>query len=490
MHDPQIEEDVLIDNPTIVLWHPALHQQVAHEQLAFLTIGFEPRYQRDIALQVIDRATADVGIRSYTVWELQRKPDVLMKVWIPAGKNASNVWESLRAQARSQPHLGLTLSDSTFLVLTSLAHHLWPRSLTQLDIDDALEVGGDFLASGQVFGPLPDEFSSLIRRGVLAPVAADTVGIKFFIWLSLSELMPSERGRATFERELVRVVTSTPHIYATSIFSGSSTTASYIVSGRFKPEHYEALARELQPRLAALGEPFIATNTDTALSTLFSPIDRSEALLPVTEGPITAEEPRATPLNVSALLEMEESASLEYKGSAFNYIPTTDEGRTDLSSAEFANRSKKVRDAITKGCTGFLNSGGGTLIIGVLEADRVALDVARKYNPSAVVEGGYVVVGVDRTLDGRRLSWDEFERRLRTLLSDSITPSPDPWIDIVRLDHAGMDLAAITIRQPSTWFWAKTSTDSDLFYVRYGNATRPLRGPAQVHHMRSSPRDM
>lgn len=314
-------------------------------------------------------------------------------------------------------------------------------------------------------------------------------GIKFFVWLSLSDLLPSERARSTLQTELIRVVNSTPHIYATSIYGGSSNRASYLLSGRFKPEHYEALARELQPRLSNLGEPFIATNTDTALSTLYGPIDRWEALLPTTDGLIVPEAAQSLPLDILALLQMDESLSLEFKGSAFNFIPTDEQGRR-VSDAEAANRAKKVRDAITKSCAGFLNAGGGTLIIGALESERVTTDVASAYNSAAKVGGKYVVVGVDRSFDGRRLTWDAFERRLRTHLSESITPSPDPWIEISRLEYEGMDLAAITIRPPTTWFWAKTSTDSDLFYVRYGNATRPLRGPAQVHHMRSSPREI
>src|SRR5207245_1079870 len=96
-----------IEQSATVLWHPNLHRQVAQEQLAFLTIGFQPRYQREAALRVIDRATEATGVRSYTIWELQRKPDLLAKIWVPAGKNAEDVWASLRVEARAEPHIHL-----------------------------------------------------------------------------------------------------------------------------------------------------------------------------------------------------------------------------------------------------------------------------------------------------------------------------------------------------------------------------------------------
>jgi hypothetical protein len=393
---------------------------------------------------------------------------------------------SLRSEAKNQPHLRFELAGSTFLVLTSITHHLWPRPLDPIDIEDALEIGGDFLTAGAGRGPVPEEFSSLLRRHIISPVPTDTSGIKFFIWLALSELLPSERARATVEQELIRVVNTTPHIYGTSVYSGSSGSASYLVTGRLKPEHYETLARELQPRLSALGEPFIATNTDTALSTLFGPIDRVEKLLDADITKNAPDVPQGVP-DLAALLTMEESEGVEFKGSALTHIPVG--SAEDSQGAAASNRDKKVRDAITKSCAGFLNSNGGILVIGVVEPGRIPLGQAQAYNSAATEVGQYIVVGVDHAVDGRRLTWDQFERRLRALLSDSITPRPDPWIRILRLDSNGLDVAAVVVGKPSTWFWANTSTDTEVFYVRYGNATRPLRGPAQIHHMRSTPRD-
>lgn len=488
MHDTRPEADQKSEQLSTVLWHPDLHRQVAQEQLAFLTIGFQPRYQRDTALQVIDRANAVIGVRSYVVWELQRKPDLLVKLWIPAGKNAEDVLQSLLAEAGSQPHLSLDLNITIFVVWTTLSHHLWPRALTPTDIEEALENGGDYLTSGHLAGVLPERLVSLTRRQIMGTVAGGTVGIKFFIWLALSELLPNERARATLESELIRFVNTTPHVYSTSIYSGAG-IASYIVSGRFKPENFEVLARELQPRLATLGVPFIATNTDTALSTLFGPIDRVESLLPVEDCSSRRTEPHPGSLQLSSLLQRDESATLEFKGSAFTPIPSEETEPRGRNDAERVNRAKKIRDAITKSCAGFLNSGGGVLVIGVLEAERTPLERARRYNARAAEAGQYIVVGIDPAIDGRPISWDGFERRLRAQLSESIFPSPDPWIQIVRLSNDSIEVAAVIVEEPTTWYWAKTSTDSDVFYVRYGNATRPLRGPAQLHHMRSRPRD-
>lgn len=470
-----------------VLWHPDLHRQAAQEDLAFLTIGFQPRYHRATALQIIDRAVTAVGVHSYTLWELQRKPDLLMKVWIPAGKNSEDLWRALSREAEANPQLRLDLVVSTYVVQATLHHYLWPNRATGTDIDEVLELGGDLLTSGTLFGEMPKQLDTLTRRQLIAPLAAGATGIKFFIWLSLSELLPNERAKTSLETELVRVVTTTPHVYATSVYRTLGTTP-YLISGRFKPENYEVLARDLQPRLSVLGEPFFAINTDTALSTMFGAVDRTEALLPPgkSSSPLQVSRPA---LNIDELLQQDESPTFEIKGSAFTPIPLGEFDARSQTSAERASRSKGVRDSIVKTCAGFLNSSGGVLLVGVVEAERATLDDARRYNPDAVEAGNYIAVGIDSSIDGKRITWDEFERRLRSLLSNSITPSPDPWVEIHSLRLGALKLAAVVVSQPTTWFWANTSSDQDVFYVRYGNATRPLRGPAQMQHMRSSARD-
>jgi hypothetical protein len=471
-----------------VLWHPDLHRQAAKEDLAFLTIGFQPRYHRATALQVIDRANAAVGIRSYVLWELQRKPDLLMKVWLPAGKNTDDLWQALRHEAATNPQIRLEVALSTYVVQTTLYHHLWPTRVTSADAEDALDLGGDLLTSGIVYGSLPKELDLLTRRQLIASLTTSATGIKFFIWLSPSELFPNERAKTTLETELVRVVTTTPHIYATSVYRTLGDVP-YLISGRFKPERYEVLARELQPRLAALGEPFLATNTDTALSTLYNPIDRTEALLPPSVKNSVTSKRGVSRLELDEFLDQDESPTLEVKGSAFTPILLGAGETRDQSEAERAKRAKVIRDSIVKACTGFLNAHGGYVLVGLLEADRATFEEAKNYNPDAIHFGKYIAVGVDTKIDGRGISWDEFERRLRTHLNNSITPSPDPWIDIQCLNAGPLKVAAIVIEEPNTWFWASTSSDQDVFYVRYGNATRPLRGPAQVQHMRSAKRD-
>lgn len=473
-----------------VLWHPDIHRQAAQEDLAFLTVGFEPRYHRPTALQIIDRANVSVGIRSYVLWELQRKPDILMRAWIPAGKNTDDLWRALHVEAANNPQLRVELVPSTYVVQTVLHHHLWPNraaAAAAADIDDILEHGGDLLTSGVLYGEVPKEFEPLLRRRLIASVDFNAVGIKFFIWLSPSELLPNERAQSTLETELIRVVTGTPHIYATSVYRTLGPVP-YLISGRFKPEHYEVLARELQPRLAVLGEPFFATNTDTSLSTLFAPIDRTEALLPPAHSAnLTLK--RDSRIRLEELLDQDESGSLEVKGSAFTPIVLENADSISRVPDSHSGYSKSVRDAITKTCAGFLNSHGGVLLIGLLEKDRATLKAAQEYNPDALDLGKYIAVGVDTSAGGKQLTWDEFERRLRTQLSASIIPSPDPWIEVQSFTVGPLKIAAVVIAEPNTWFWANTSTDKDVFYVRYGNATRPLRGPAQLQHIRSANRD-
>ncbi len=465
-----------------VIWHPDLHRQVAQEQLAFISLSLRPRYKRDLALQIIDRATAVTGVRSYVVWEQMRKPDLLMRAWLPPGKNSADLVDEMRREAGQVPGQPSELDSWAFDVRRTLAHHLWPTSLEQEQLSDALANGSDYLTSGQVFGPVPDLLMSLMKRRYVAPIQIDSNGIKFFVWLTVSDILPSDSARSHLESELVRVVNSVRDVYATSVYSGDSRAANYLVTGRFKPENYEVLAKELQPSLADLGGSFIAVNTDSSLSTLFGPIDRIEALL---RSPLDSVVSVTVPQTdeILQILRSPESDVLEFKGSAFTPLDT--DGRK-MQDAEISGRTKKVRDAVIKSVSGFLNTRGGCLVIGVLESDRVANSALLQQGTQA---GEYLVIGVDESVDGKPVTWDEFERRLRQLISDSIDPAPDPWVNIQRLSFEGMDVACLRVREPNTWFWSKTSTETDVFYVRYGNATQPLRGPAQRNHMRSLPRE-
>ncbi|MCB1029368.1 MAG: ATP-binding protein [Microthrixaceae bacterium] len=466
-----------------VLWHPEMHLRTAKEQLAFFALGFQPRYHRDSVLQTIDRAAATLAISSYVVWELQRKPDILLKVWIPSGCTSEDVLTAIQQEAIKHPTVPVETTSAVFLVGRVVSHYLWPNLvLSDQDRNDVLDLGGDYLTSGVVLGDVSPDLEPLVVRRHAAILEPDQGGIKFFIWVRVSELHNSSRTRSQVEAEIIRIVGSTPHIYGTSVYAGTGNLGDYLISGRMKD--YEALARQLQPRLATLGEPFIALNTDTALSTLYNPIDRIENLLGI--GMVKAEAGRFglnNAVDIVTLLESDESEFLEVKGSALDFIRVgRDQG---LKVKERANLAK---DAVIKACAGFLNGTGGRLVIGAVEKERFTFDEVTEFYPDAKEVGEFIVIGVDREVEGKgEISWDEFERRLRTVLSGSLNPLPDPWIHIQRADIGGLDVALVSVEQPDGWFWADTSSAKEVFFARYGNATRPLSGRAQASHMRSQP---
>jgi len=472
-----------------VLWHPDLHKRVVKEELGFLSLAFKPRYGRDAAKQIIDRATERAAIRSYTVWELHRKPDIILKAWLPPGTSSTDLGLILQAEARRQSDVPVELTFEVFDVAQVVSHHLWPRPVTETDREFALESGGDLLTDGRASEEDLLRAEKLLARRLVAPIEPSPEGIKFFIWLTRTDQLTTEKGLGAYENQLLSVMASAPNIFATSIYAGSvGGRVDYLVSGRIKPIHYESIASHLQPRLAMVGDPYCATNTDTCLSTLYVPIDRVESLLePLEAGALGVTPPINLDLDIDVILASEEGDFLEFKGSAFAPIAASD--AQGVTPEEVRNRSRKVRDAITKSCAGFLNTGGGQLVIGVLESARVELGAAVTYDPSATQVGKYIVVGRDRYAEGAgELDWDAFERRLRTQIANTISPSPEPWLSVHRLIFGELELAVVSITEPDTWFWAKLGGDEDVFFARYGNTTKPLKGQALLNHIRSRPR--
>jgi hypothetical protein len=147
------------------------------------------------------------------------------------------------------------------------------------------------------------------------------------------------------------------------------------------------------------------------------------------------------PVDLQELIRLGEGPQLEFK-----------------SSLRFDYRENKVNRelerVVAKSIAGFLNSNGGTLLIGIADQGNV--------------------VGIQRDIDSlSNKSLDAFERALRTAIGKYLGAdvSADIFVDFPETD--GLKIARVKCDKHPEAVYLRDG-DRYEFYVRDGNATRPL----------------
>lgn len=451
------------------LWHYDLHRVVASERLYFLGLNFTHAYAREIAVAQLKTAFRALSIPSYVMWELIGDIDVLVKVWLPPRVSKAELETELN-EAAMYPHL---FTVDSFSVDHTLYHWLWDGNLPDhRDVPDSHMV--------ELNGPNPPGSSVVkdyVGRGLIAR-SRPRKSLKFFLRITRGE----HKGRALYqERELsnriIEVVTSAKDITNASIFQGDG-FARYLISGRVSPTKFELIATDLTAAINDLGlSLYRGTRTITHLSALSRPVDRREQLL-------SYEQATAHPTaSLEDLLHEDEHGALEFKASALTNVGRATKG------ADRLQKDKAMEDSIVKGIAGLLNASGGHLVIGVAETNEFTLAELQTVFPDAQEHGAYIVIGVEHEYPSK--GWDGYERRLRKLLSDHLTPDPSAWMAIKRADHPAGPVAIIAVRRPDRWYYAASTTRGsrpEQFYARIGNETLPLAGPSMDSYRERSPR--
>lgn len=145
-----------------------------------------------------------------------------------------------------------------------------------------------------------------------------------------------------------------------------------------------------------------------------------------------------------------ESASLEFK-------------QTMRWDTKLQKRSTEVLRACMKTVCAFLNSGGGTLLIGVADTGE----------PKGL-EDDLQDFSDKQTVDG-------FQLRFRDALSASLSPDPSQLVTLSFPYANGIQICRVDVsRSPHPVFLAAKGGGSAEFYVRKGNASHPLTNVRQA----------
>ena len=155
--------------------------------------------------------------------------------------------------------------------------------------------------------------------------------------------------------------------------------------------------------------------------------------------------------SVQELLAEMETDRVEFKSSAYySYKPDVPE--------------KVVTESMLKTVAGFLNSGGGTLAIGISDDGEI--------------------LGIQPDLDRKNMDGDRYVNSLTTVIERCLGPLASTMAKIQLQSVDGVQVALVHVTPSSEPIYARVSTRDRAFFVRVNNSTRILEGPDLVGYVK------
>jgi len=147
-------------------------------------------------------------------------------------------------------------------------------------------------------------------------------------------------------------------------------------------------------------------------------------------------------MTIDQLIANDEDAAVEFKSTA----------RWDIREER---RNPAIEDAIVKTAAAFLNTDGGTLLVGIgPEGTLVGLDLDYAHvKPS---------------------NGDGFVNWLTTHLVNALGAAAVMRTRARIICHQGVAVCRLDVGRSTRPVWAKTSKEPDVFFVRMNNSSRPL----------------
>lgn len=195
-------------------------------------------------------------------------------------------------------------------------------------------------------------------------------------------------------------------------------------------------------------------------------------------------QPPAEPQAVSTFFNREESTTFEAKGSAFSPLEAwLDRAPGTPEDEGFAEDKDFFRTTIAKTIVAMLNTEGGEILIGALEADRYAEDNRERVQlrlETFPLEGRFRLLGLQDPVYRRR-RWDGFDRKFQELLKPMIDGTIGRRVQLSLASHEDRDFAVVQVRGPSANFPPRTFYLNDHgYYIRRGGRNELLSGN-EVH---------
>jgi hypothetical protein len=454
-------------------WHPSLHEAIGQETLHYWFLSFSSSYEWELVRTELVALLRRLHVYSFALYELMGDCDVMLRVWLPRGTSSS-----FRLELR-QCLAGYGLSEQRLFSVEEVLRH-WPFAPSgKGDIEGAgdsvktpdpatiakanerlLDEAG---ADDELLGPL-------VEDGLLGPrnhLDDQVAGVKIVTLLKPKGDLDNAQIHS-LAKGISGVLDSQEWIRQRSLYQVEG-RAVFLLTCLVPDGHFFAfrddLVRSISPLCAAAG---VRTNSYACASPkllLF------QDLIP---SPGARRAPaRHRSRDIADLLKLDESATLEVKGSAFTPLDKwLSHGEAREESDSFFHKS------VIKTIGAFLNSEGGSIVIGALETSRYRDREMVETAPVFIEIGAYLSAGILDQLFLDR-GWDLYARRIAERIASSIQPDPSPLLTIRNEEIDGIVLCAIDVMsgRDAGWHYLKDRRgDGETFVVRQDSRTVELHG--------------
>lgn len=436
-------------------WHPTVRSAWSGERLVFWRLSFGSHDPRR-AIERVKVVMESAGISSWAAFEAFGAFDLLIRAWLPSTVSQANFKTLVLGELAD-----LQLHFDFFAVDKVIRHWPWvQRDRTMAEPSRGRLIEG--MPSRDIesinSGANPERLREYEREGIIAPIH-ERAGIGFMVVVTPPgpAFVPSLTQQANIEGSIANLVDRVGEagFSELSLYAGSG-FASYLLQGRVSPVSFHELERSLVRPLDEIVRAD-GSRTYTFVMPASAPLARVEKMPSSTSPP--------TEMSAEELLRQDEGAHFEVKMAAFGH------GFDD--SARFTT-------GLARAVVGFLNSSGGTIVIGAAEKDRlrrVDPRVAASFEGAPEV-GSYAVRGIEG--DASK-GYDAFGRRLLDTLDKLIDPDPSIFIRM-RFDQVGgrtvciLELPNLGHSGGTPWFYCREGRSGMQFLVRQGSRSVNLSG--------------
>jgi Putative DNA-binding domain len=527
--------------PGELQWHGEMHRRIGARSLHFWFLRFVGIYEKAEVFGQILECVGEVDAVAYAGYELSGEFDIMLRLWLPPGE-VGRFAELLKRRLPIR-------SNRNYSVIETVRHWVWeaqhdgeesrvagceidsldPTSLLE-DVETLNRLSDASRKSARVDAPLAKDARVLDR--FLAAKAITLVnpgnGIRLVMRLSPGEDVndtdlaritegvarelhalrdtpgrePAKRSASLRIRELslyrctdntliglCRIDYLAWHLFRDQLLSrlaripGLAQSTTFPVFSAGLEISREALIVDGEVR-DSIPEPDLSDRLARRIPAVLRP----GPLKPREEGldPSGLPQPPSEPLAVSRYFNSEEGGRFETKGSAFSKLEDwLDRGPDDPEHLGLKEERGFFRDTIAKSIVSMLNTEGGVILIGVLEAERYDEDLRERIKLRLEAyprEGRFYLLGLQDPIY-RKGRWDGFDRKFQEMLKPLVDGVIGRRVQLSPGWHDGREFAIVQVRGPGTRSPRRPYYLNDgepHFYIRRGGRNEPLKG-REVH---------
>jgi hypothetical protein len=476
-------------------WHHRVQERWAGATLYFWFLTFRLSYDPDEVLPALDQVAHEFGLSSFASYELLGMYDIMLRVYMPAAKT-----KKLKTALRSHEALD-SLERVDLFRVDEIARHwcwakkeeigpTWPpvagaleRRRPQHEIARINEVGSMIERAMRTGGDCgmewDDDTHSLIEKYEgerLVTFSTRSRGIKLVILVHGSNIAETQQ-RTHVKRTLTRVLDDNDiPVSERSLYVGEEgQSIVFLILCRVDfTDFHKIRSKFVQSVRDAVAVAGARTMTLVAVSDDFHCFHDA----------IPSSTARSASTHHLELLQGSEGQYFEVKGTAFADIDPWLREDKPLEEHDWI----PLR-GILKSITGFLNSGGGTLVIGALEIEDYANDneeLDRKIADYPQVGPHFCIGLVDPSFTEN--DWEYYKRRIGDTVAGKIQPHPGVLVQPRHEFVERHDICVIEVADPGPEgdeYYLIEDRKTSTYYGRVDNKTVPLKGVEIQQHRKT-----